>query len=143
MPSCFQAVVITTFLSAKLLLITLARYFIFESFYGSPANFSSTKSLILKPAPGRISRHTAPLATPTSWFDSPFFHNKRKYMQIYFSSRPSSYRAAIKCLLKKIAGFVEGYRRISLSFRKNSTGFGVCLFLLGLHSRFWAQMTRN
>ena len=56
-----------------------------ESFYDSPSDFSLTKSPVLKPTPGRISRNTVPLATQTSSFDSPlqirkdiklfFFHN--------------------------------------------------------------------
>ena len=41
------------------------------SFYGSPLNPSLTKSLVLKPARGRVSCNTLPLAHPTSMFDSP------------------------------------------------------------------------
>ena len=40
-------------------------------FYGSPPNFSLTKSSVLKPAPGRISWNTVPLTTRTSSVDSP------------------------------------------------------------------------
>ena len=36
-----------------------------ESFYGSHPNFSSTKSPVLKAAPGRVSCNTATLAIPT------------------------------------------------------------------------------
>ena len=55
-----------------------------ESFYGSPPppNFPLTKSPVLKPASGRISRNTVPLATPTLSFDSPF--HTRKYVKLCF-----------------------------------------------------------
>ena len=51
-----------------------------ESFYGSAPNFSLTKSSVLKPAPGRISSNTVPLAAPTSPFDSPFCEQEHIYI---------------------------------------------------------------
>ena len=47
-------------------------------------NFSLTKSLVLKRAPGRISCYTAPLATPTSSLGSPVFPYKKIYEAVFF-----------------------------------------------------------
>ena len=89
--------------------ITDTRFF--ESFCGSPPNFSFTKSPILKPAPGRISLNTVPLATLTSLLDRPLLTRKRLGMR--FSWHPFSCRAAIERSLKNFAGLGGGYRRIS------------------------------
>ena len=55
-----------------------------ESFYGSPPNFSLTKSPVIVGAPGRISRSTVPLSgTPTSSFD--IQRQTRKYIKTCIS----------------------------------------------------------
>ena len=73
-----------------------------ESFYGSPPDFSLTKSPVLKPDPGRISSNTVLLTTSMSSFDSPL--QPKKYINIFSSWHHSSCRAAMKRLSKKIAG---------------------------------------
>ena len=77
----------------------------------SPHNFSLTKSPVLKPAPGRISWNTAPLAAPTSSFDRPL--QTRKSLRMLFSLHPSSCLAAMKRSLMKITGSERGYGKIS------------------------------
>ena len=74
----------------------------FESFYGSPPNFSLTKSSVSKPAPRRISCNMVCLDTPTSSIDKPL--HTRKCMDTSFSI-VSFRRAAMKRSLKNIAGF--------------------------------------
>ena len=53
-----------------------------ESFYGSPLNYFSSKSLVLKPDPGCISGNTVPSVTPTTSLDCP--GQERRCLMMYF-----------------------------------------------------------
>ena len=88
-----------------------------ESFYDSPPNVFSTKSPVLKPAPGRISWNAVAPATSMSSFDSPL--QPRKCTKIFSPSHHhSSCRAAVKRSLKEIAGFGGGCRRIGRGWNR-------------------------
>ena len=54
-----------------------------DPFYGSPPNFSLTKSPVSKPAPGRISWNTVSLDTPRSSIVRRL--HTRKYTDTFFS----------------------------------------------------------
>ena len=95
----------------------------YESFYGSPPNFSLTKSPMLKLAPGQFSSNTVPLATPTSSSDSPLC-TQENIMKVLLSLHPSPCRAAVKRPPMKIAGFEGGYivEPVLSPSRKHPTG---------------------
>ena len=85
-----------------------------ESFYDSPPNFPSTKSPVLKPAPGRTSSNTVPLATTTSSIDSPL--QTRKYVMILVFI--ATFLACVSIshetfVFEENRWFGGGYRRIS------------------------------
>ena len=94
--------------------ITLKRFQVWsetESFYGSPANFSSTKWPVSKPALDRISRCTVSLDTLTS---SIVRHlHTTKYIDIFFSILSFLVSSNHEAFVKNIAGLGWGYRRIS------------------------------
>ena len=79
---------------------------IMASRYGSPPNFSLTKSSVLKPAPGRILCNAVPHATLTTSPNSPL-HTAVILFKVMFFQLPFSCRAATKRSLKKSL-IVEG-----------------------------------
>ena len=89
-----------------------------ESYCVSPPNFYLSKSPGSKPAPGRISWNgEVSLDTPTSSIDRPLHLCALENILINcFQLYPSLHRAAIERSLKKIAGFGEANRRISLHY---------------------------
>ena len=95
----------------KLLDLTTGVYFDFydvyiagESYYSSPPNVFLPKSPVLKPAPGRISCKTVPIAPP----DAVLRKQENVVINSFSLWQPSSCRAAMKRWLTKIAGFGEG-----------------------------------
>ena len=82
-----------------------------ESYYGSPPNFSLTKSPVSKAAPGCISpENTVSLDTPTSSIDRPLCKQENIWV-IFFSISsvlPCVEQPCMEGLLKKIASFGGG-----------------------------------
>ena len=83
-----------------------------EAFYGSPPNFSLTRSPVSKPTPGRVSCNTVPLRHPPRRRRSIGLCTQENIWMIWFQLFSSLRRAGMKRSLvrekKKIAGFGGG-----------------------------------